>query len=123
MRHLKNINEQNINSIINDIKDMLIDDYGCETWKQFVDHQELGKCQSIVSSIVSSFPKAKKVFGEIEVDDSYTDEYGEEQTLMTHHWVEIDGEIYDFSKGTLSDYIEWIDLYEVESEDWRYNLL
>ena len=43
---------------------------------------------------------------------------------MTHHWVEIDGIPYDFSKGTLKDYIDFFDIYSVEIDDeWRYNSL
>ena len=92
-------------------------------WEDFVDNQENGDCQSIVESIINGFGgSAKKVFGEIEVDEPYIDEWGEEQTLMTHHWVVIDGEIYDFSKGTLRDYIQWYDIYDVhvDGEEWRY---
>lgn len=93
-------------------------------WEKFVDNQEMGGCQGIVSSIIHDFPNVKKVFGEIEVDETYIDEDGEEQSLMTHHWVTINGKIYDFSKGTLRDYIEWNDIYDVciDDEDaWRYN--
>lgn len=91
-------------------------------WKHFVDDQENGDCQGIVASIINGFGSVKKVFGEIKVDESYTDEWGEDQTLMTHHWIEIDGKIYDFSKGTLRDYIQWIDIYDVlvYGEEWRY---
>ena len=51
------------------------------------------------------------------------DEYGDEQTLMTHHWIIINGRIYDFSKGTLRDYINWDDVYDVnvDGDEWRYN--
>ena len=41
---------------------------------------------------------------------------------MTHHWVEINGEPYDFSKGTLKDYIDWVDMYDPKvDEPERYN--
>jgi len=92
-------------------------------WENFVDNQENGDCQGIVSNIITDFKSVKKVFGEIEVDEPYTDEYGDEQTLMTHHWVTINDKIYDFSKGTLSDYINWDDVYDVNVDDdeWRYN--
>ena len=36
---------------------------------------------------------------------------------MTHHWVTIDKEIYEFYKGTLKDYADFVDIYEVYSED------
>ena len=87
------------------------------------ERQENGDCQGIVALIINGFgDSVKKVFGEIEVDEPYTDEWGDEQTLMTHHWVEIDGKIYDFSKGTLRDYIQWDDIYDVhvDGDEWRY---
>jgi hypothetical protein len=92
-------------------------------WRTFVDNQENGDCQMIVSGIIHNFKNVKKVFGEIEVDEPYIDEYGEEQTLMTHHWITINDKIYDFSKGTLSDYINWDDIYDVsvDGNEWRYN--
>jgi mRNA-degrading endonuclease YafQ of YafQ-DinJ toxin-antitoxin module len=92
-------------------------------WKNFVDNQVNGDCQGIVASIIFDFKNVKKVFGEIEVDEPYLDEDDEEQTLMTHHWITINGKIYDFSKGTLKNYIDWEDVYdvEVEGDEWRYN--
>ena len=91
-------------------------------WKSFVDNQENGDCQGIVSTIIYEFKTVKKVFGEIEVDEPYIDDYGDEQTLMTHHWITINDKIYDFSKGTLRDYITWDDVYDVnvEGDEWRY---
>ena len=43
--------------------------------------------------------------------------------LMTHHWITINGKIYDFSKGTLLNYINWDDVYDVntDGDEWRYN--
>ena len=103
--------------IINEIKKYLYEDDGHDNWKDFVDNQSIGDCQSNVSYIIKKFPTAKKIFGEIEVDEPYKDEDGEEQTLMTHHWVEIEGKEYDFSKGTLKDYIDFDDIYDPEIED------
>ena len=45
-------------------------------WKSFVDNQENGDCQGIVSTIIYEFKTVKKVFGEIEVDEPYIDDYG-----------------------------------------------
>ena len=92
-------------------------------WENFVDNQENGDCQDIVSTIIYDFKTVKKVFGEIEIDEPYIDEDGDEQTLMTHHWITINDKIYDFSKGTLRDYINWDDQYEanVDGDEWRYN--
>jgi hypothetical protein len=92
-------------------------------WKDFINNQQMGDCQEIVSMIIKNFKEAKKVFGEIEVDEPYIDEFGEYQNLVTHHWIEIGGVTYDFSKGTLSNHIDWVDIYSVEviGDDWRYN--
>ena len=92
-------------------------------WENFVDNQENGDCQDIVSTIIYDFKTVKKVFGEIEIDEPYIDEDGDEQTLMTHHWITINDKIYDFSKGTLRDYITWDDVYDVnvEGDEWRYD--
>jgi hypothetical protein len=115
------IKEHLIIENVDDEFDIRYDDLE-KNWKKFVDKQENGDCQSIVSSIIHEFPEVTKVFGEIEVDEPYYDEDGDEQILMTHHWVEIDGEIYDFSKGTLKNYIDFYDIYDPEvDENWRYN--
>jgi len=44
-------------------------------WEEYVDKQEIGDCQTIVSFITRSFPEAEKVFGEIEVDEPYMEKY------------------------------------------------
>ena len=108
------VDEEEFNELYNGDLDL--------AWKTFVDNQENGDCQGIVSTIIYEFKTVKKVFGEIEVDEPYIDEYGDEQTLMTHHWVEINGEPYDFSKGTLKDYIDWVDMYDPKvDEPERYH--
>ncbi len=140
MKHIKlfeNFEKDNNNIIINQIKKHLIEptlmDDEIEymhndldvAWQVFVDNQELGECQSIVADISRNFHVCKKVFGEIEIDNPYYDEEGEEQSYMTHHWITIDGIIYDFSKGTLKDYINFDndDLYNVtvDNDEYRYN--
>ena len=67
----------------------------------------------------------KHVFGEIEIDEPYEDDDGEEQELMTHHWNLINGKIVDFSKGTLVDHIDFgRDLYNPTNNDKsRYNVI
>lgn len=107
--------------MIEKIIKFLLDYHDFKTWEEFVDNQELGNCQFIVYLISNEF-NVKRVFGEIEVDESYIDEDGEEQILMVHHWVEINGEIWDFSKGSLSNFIGWIDKYSVDvtGDEWRY---
>ena len=137
IREFLNENVQNTDDLIQQIKkslimETLVDEdefnelYNGDwdlAWKNFVDNQENGDCQGIVSGIIYNFKNVKKVFGEIEVDEPYIDEYGDEQTLMTHHWITINGKIYDFSKGTLSDYINWDDMYDVntDGDEWGYN--
>lgn len=117
----------NYDNIIDDIKNKLIsdDNFMMDNYEQFIDNQSIGECQTIVSFIKHDFPQIKKVFGEIEVDEPYIDENGEEQILMTHHWIELNGKKYDFSKGTLTKYIDWIDKYNpsTEDEEWRYHYL
>lgn len=122
--------KENKSDLIEDIKNFLVEENGDDSWKEFVDHQTMGDCQSIVASIIRQFPQAKKVFGSIKLDEPCIDwdasykasEYVENDEI-THHWVEIDGEIYDFSKGTLNGYIDGIEyeMYDPEvMDDWRY---
>ena len=135
--------------IIKEIKLLLINDYYGEhdfkesylsnidlAWKDFVDNQVMGDCQYICH-IISNIEGVEHVFGEIEVDypsyeevDEYDideDDYVEsekENYYFTHHWVTINGIVYEFSKGTLIDYIDWNDLYNVDCEDDnRYHTL
>ena len=103
--------------LIEEIKTMLYSYEDVDSWEEYVDNQTLGECQSIVSFIKKEFPVVDSVFGEIEIDEPYYDEDGEEQYKMTHHWIEINGVIYEFSKGTLKDYIDFDDIYSVEVED------
>jgi len=104
-------------NIIDEIKTHLYKSEDYENWKEFVDNQSIGDCQGIVSEIIRNFPLVKKVFGEIQVDEPYTDDNGDEQNLMTHHWVKIGNDEYDFSKGTLKDHIDLSDIYDPEIED------
>jgi hypothetical protein len=141
MKNIKTITEYFSQSpnLIDDIKKYLVTEdfldgeeefeslYGSDlesAWIDFSDSQELGDCQNIVSSISKKFPQVKRVFGEIEVDEPYVDGWGDSQNLETHHWATLNGKIYDFSKGTLRDAIQWEDVYdvEVEGEEWRYNI-
>ena len=138
MKNIKNykefINENNnfdINELLLNIKKHLVilENYLDETdfinsgddlenvWIEYVDGQDIGDCQGIVSDIVRKFPICKKVFGEIKIEEPYIDEDGEEQYLMTHHWITINDIIYEFSKGTLQNYISFDDLYSVNCED------
>lgn len=103
--------------VIEQIKSLLVELHGCESWQEFVDSQEIGNCQFIASAIADDFPQATRVFGEIEVDYPSTDEDGEENYRFAHHWIEVEGQILDFSKGTLKDYIDWEDLYAVEPNE------
>jgi hypothetical protein len=113
---------------IEKIQNYLVELHGCDSWAEFVDSQEMGNCQFIANAIADDFEEATAVFGEVEVDKpSVRNLKGnfKKRCLFTHHWVEIDGKIYDFSKGTLQDHIEWDDLYEVvpDEEAWRYHAI
>ena len=110
-------------SLIENVKKRIIDDYlgDDSSWEEFIDQQTLGDCQGIISSIIFNFPQFEKRFGEIKVDHPYRDENGRKQTKMTHHWVLLNGEILEFSKGTLRDYIDWDNIYDVETTEERYS--
>lgn len=135
--------KNNIEEIIREIKlellkdasvlyydNQLIEEYSDNVdlaWVDLVDTQELGQCQSVVSSIQllakqKGWSNIKPVFGEIQIEYPYIDENGDEQFYMTHHWITIDRVIYEFSKGSLKEYIDWNDLYSVDSEGHKkYN--
>ena len=100
--------------IINEIKIYFMNDRD-SGWESFVDNQEMGDCQSIVSSIIRlNINGIKPHFGEIKIIDATDDEY--ENKIYTHHWVTLNGEILEFSKGTLKDSVYWNDDYGVEEE-------
>lgn len=114
--YLKKIDR--ITIIVEQIKSYLVSENGYKTWKQFVDNQEVGDCQSISIDVARKF-NVKHVFGEIDIDNEYIDNDGNEQIKMTHHWNVIKNYIYDFSKGTLKDYINFYknEIYEPEVVD------
>ncbi|MFW6046757.1 MAG: hypothetical protein ACOCP4_03095 [Candidatus Woesearchaeota archaeon] len=108
---------------IKEIQNFLVEHYGHESWKEFIENQEMGDCQSIVSVIAHRFPECVPCFGEIKVDEPfYNIEHDEMCDVITHHWVELEGEILDFSKGTLLLYIESYDDGEYNPEDIEENL-
>jgi len=114
--------------IIEKIKTALVEEHGCESWEEFIDSQEMGNCQFIAHSIAAGFDEAVGVFGEIEVDQPSVydlDGKPKENYRFTHHWVEIEGQILDFSKGTLRENIDWADVYGVEPDEdsWRYHAI
>lgn len=80
-------------------------------WKEIVDDQNIGECQSIVSSIkMWKIPGIKTHFGEIKIECPLDeDDYGKQ---MTHHWVTYKGQPLEFSKGTLRYYVDWEDEYD-----------
>lgn len=122
----KDITKENIedDSLLEQVKKSLYEYEDYTNWKDFVDHQELGYCQNIVSDIIRNFSQFKKVLGEIEVDHPYIDEEGNEQYRMIHHWVSLNGKSYDFSKGTLKEFIDFTgnEIYDVNVNDaWRYH--
>lgn len=118
--------EDTVNELIIKIQNALIEEHGCSSWEEFIDSQEMGDCQSIAHGIAHDFKNVVRVFGEIEVDQpSVYDVNGrlKENYRFTHHWLEIDGQIVDFAKGTLRENIDWPDVYSIEpdEEKWRYH--
>lgn len=97
-------------SIIEKIKEELVAVNGASDWGEFVDNQTLGDCQGIVSDVVRmGLSGVVRHFGEIQIDAPLDKE--DFDKIMTHHWVSINGEVYEFSKGTLKDYVDFDDLY------------
>jgi hypothetical protein len=114
-------------NIINLIKNRLINYYDLKTWKHFIDNQELGDCQTICNDIIFLM-KNEKInlkhhFGIIIIDNNFYDyKYNEYIKELTHHWISLNNEIYEFSKGTLKHYINYNDIYCVKIDDkWRYH--
>lgn len=105
---LREYSNQN-NDLINKIKESLIGElYNGDldlSWEKFVDKQKFGDDIKIVSNIIHNFNNVKMVSGEI-LDDNHR--------LIKYHWVKINSKIYDFSKGTLKDYIDWGNIYDVD---------
>lgn len=97
-----------------DVKKFLLYWYDEPTWKQFIDHQKMGDCQLIVSIIHNKFPKTKSVFANIKTDAG---------KKIPHHWIVYCGKIYEFSKGTLKNVINWESQYDTDPENenryWR----
>jgi len=112
------LNKNTIDELIEKVKYSLYEYAGDSSWEEFVDNQELGDCQFIVSSIIKDFPQFKKQFGHIKTDEPYySSDDDEEIDVMTHHWVTLKGVPYEFSKGTLKNYIHFDHLYDVNVED------
>ena len=109
------LKENSLNNIVEDIKNQLLDSEGIDNWEEFVNNQKIGDCQGIVSDIKRmNIPEVECFFGELEIQEPKDE--NDFNKKMTHHWVEIAGEPFEFSKGTLKDYVEWIDIYGVEDE-------
>jgi len=113
-------------NIIEFLKSELIECHDYETWEEFVDNQELGQCQSIVNRL-EDIGKENNLpveghFGEIDIDEDFYNVNDDEYiNKFAHHWIMVNGEIFEFSKGTLKDYIDFLYLYDVDSEDCRYH--
>ena len=68
MKHLRTYKNYSQECIIDKIKVELMNEHDCG-WETFVDNQELGDCQSIVSSIKHmNIPDIQTHFGEIRVE-------------------------------------------------------
>lgn len=137
IKNFEEFKKQDKELLLKEIKSHLMECFDCDAWENFVDKQKIGDCQLIVRYIINGFGNVgvKKIFGEIELDEpsfSFKEVWDDDiedwvevevsNNLFTHHWVEIDGEFYDFSKGTLTQSIDWIDKYNpsTDGEEWRY---
>jgi hypothetical protein len=110
---LEHLNDKNIQMA----QAKLLDWFDYTNWKDFVDHQSLGDCQNIVG-VIEELPLFESHFGHIKTDEPYYSSENDEMIdVMTHHWVSLNGVPYEFSKGTLKEYIHFDDLYNVNVED------
>ena len=111
------MNDQSIEKI----KQSLIKEYNSDSWEDFVDRQDIGNCREIIKFIIFKFKneysRMKRVFGEIKTSEPYYDDEGDKQKFMIHYWLEINNDIFDFSKGTLQNYIDEIDLNKYEPDE------
>lgn len=142
-------NELPTKEIVNEIMKRIVYDYFGEddvkesylnniqsAWEDFIDEQKTGDSEEICNfSLIGDLPGVEIVSGEIEVDypvyeegneyDEESDDFIEvekENYKVIHTWVKINNEIFEFSKGTLVDYIDWDDIYDINAEDIsRYN--
>jgi hypothetical protein len=104
---------ENYNNYVepNDIKVFLLEYYNFDEWKKFVDSQEMGQCQEITKVIQDKF-NVKRMFGSIVYDE-------ESDYSINHYWIEFNGKMYDYAKGTLNGYLDFGDeLYNVEVGDF-----
>lgn len=123
---ITSINEWKLNESTNDIitqikNELISDDYN--TWEEYVDNCEMGDCQLITSIIKKmNLPNVKTHFGEISINDPHDEE--DFDKIMTHHWITINDIIYEFSKGTLKDFVNFNNLYSVEDDgEIEYNTI
>lgn len=115
-------------NIIDYLKSELIDWNGYDTWEEFIDSQEIGQCQTIAKFCDDIGNKNNLPivwhFGYIHLDEPYYDAMEEEDVYrLTHHWVSINDEICEFSKGTLKNYIEWYNIYDTDPELKEYEII
>jgi len=114
-------------NIVDFLKSEIIRYEGYDTWEKFIDNQELAQCIPIahyLEDIGKEYNLPIKChFGEINIDEKfYNNNEDEYIDKLSHHWVTINNEIFEFSKGTLKDYIQFSNLYDVDPEyNNRYN--
>lgn len=116
-------------NIIEFLKNEIINSEGYKNWEEFVENQKLGETESIVYKL-EDISKLNKLsvnvhYGEIEIDKEYhnTNE-NENIKKLPHHWLTINNKIFEFSKGSLKEYIEYKELYDVEPENiHRYHTI
>ncbi len=92
-----------------------------DTWEEFIEQQKIGDSQNISYQLEEIGKKnnlpVKCHFGEIVLDNYYYDNNtNDEVKTLSHHWITINDDIVEFSKGALKNYIEWNNLYDVYCE-------
>jgi len=88
-----------------------------KAWEEMLDETCMGDCQNIAKWIKDIADKngikgIEHVFGEIKILEGIY-----ENKIMTHHWNTIDGKIYEYSKGTLKNYVDFDNLYSIDAEE------
>jgi hypothetical protein len=121
MEKIKLFEDFNKDKRIKLIIDELLKEEGYKKWIDFLEDQSLGDCQYIISSVSkiikdNKLKGFKSVFGEIEILD-YAHDENDLGKIMTHHWILLENEILDFSKGTLSDFIDSPDFESIYGDD------
>ena len=112
--------------IIEMIKHHLVEEEGDEfnedNWRLYIENQAMGQCQTIVHSILRKFSSkdVRAIIGTVSTDAFYHAEENKHLSeIGNHYWIEINGQYYDFAKGTISLYVHFdeLEIYDPEVVD------